>query len=626
METKDLVLLMLIPIILMSIVVYTDKNPVITGAVTAKQEESNVIGTYSIMPSFKAKIDYDLNNYNKIKESLDFIIKCAEEGKDIETCVDEINNGKINNKGKSLTWQLNCDKGAEKVLYDFAEFLQECIDSDDYNCLCTKDFKISSEKIKELGLSRINYELEVKEEGNKIKLSLLNPNIDLSYGVNTNGLSGWIPKRYFFSYSDKPIFNLFFIDLSDIKSGLGPLNELTIYKNDNNPSKIKSIDFVRQEGDNLIYPEPQVESEYSTSVPTTKIVKKPADLHPCQFKPKNIYKFCVTQNNYKVMAYDKLDGQVKERNPIIKFASYIPDLPPFPLKNLEVFDRPKAEKSVLVKWDKSDEKDLSKFRIYYAESDLKIFDSKISTEELRKNPKIVSKEIDAKNVEITVPISLNECEFDYQNKKCLFSSVDIENGKLYYSSFFNSYIYSVNVPEDKKSYDFSVTAVDKNNNEINNIDEKQRLPIVKNIQSIDDLPPSSENIVILRQQQYYEPTSKKVTFNFGEKPKNNIDGSLSNDFNAYRVYYLKYSALTQEDKARETSKILDEKLKNLKFLASVNYEQHGQPFLIELSATNPEQNNVYLFVIIASGINGNPKEEQFKVKEIGATVLQLVIQ
>ena len=82
------------------------------------------------------------------------------------------------------------------------------------------------------------------------------------------------------------------------------------------------------------------------------------------------------------MAYDKLDGQIKERNPVIKFASYVPDLPPKPLKNLEVFDRPKASKSILLKWDKSDEKDISKFRIYYADSNLKAFEKPVDEENL----------------------------------------------------------------------------------------------------------------------------------------------------------------------------------------------------------------------------------------------------
>ena len=67
-ELKYLLLLMLIPIILISLVIYIDRIPVITGLVTAQHEEINKIGTYSIIPSFKAKIDYNLEGeYKTIK-------------------------------------------------------------------------------------------------------------------------------------------------------------------------------------------------------------------------------------------------------------------------------------------------------------------------------------------------------------------------------------------------------------------------------------------------------------------------------------------------------------------------------------------------------------------------------
>lgn len=606
METKHLFLLMIVPVILVGLVLYAGSGAKITGFAVKESKESNILGTYSINPSFKTKIDYSLDDYAKIKEKLGFIIKCSQEGKDIETCIGEVN------KDSSFTWQLNCDKGAEKVLYDFAEFVQNCIDSDDNNCLCTKG--LENEKVQESMLAG-KYNIEISEYASQKQLIISTVKVnekeysDLSQAINTKDVSVRFPKQYILAYTNDKLFglNLIFTEISGEIRSLGPLNEIVLYKNSNNPDKIKAIDFVRQENDNLIYSTPG------------KIIQKSIDLHPCQLKPKNIYKFCVTQNNYKVVAFDRLDGQIKERNPVIKFASHVPDLPPAPLKNLEAIDRPKAEKSVLLKWDKSDEKDIAKFRIYYSDSSLKAFEKPI--DDVRKNPNAIAKEIDAKAIEINAPFNLAECEFDFSNKKCLFPA-EIENNKLYYSSFFNAYVYSLNVPEDRKSYDFSVTAVDRNNNEIDNI--KSKMPL-QSIQSIDDLSPSSENNVVLRLQQIYDDGSKKVTFNFGEEPLKNIDGTPLANFNNYKVYYLKYNSLTQEEKAKEISKILDWKLKNLKFLASVNYEQKGQPFFVDLSATSPASSNVYLFVITPTDINGNPKEGQYKPKEIGAQVLQLVI-
>ena len=58
MESKDLVLLLMIPLLLVGLIVYTNNAPQITGMATSQQEENNVIGYYSVMPSFNAAINY----------------------------------------------------------------------------------------------------------------------------------------------------------------------------------------------------------------------------------------------------------------------------------------------------------------------------------------------------------------------------------------------------------------------------------------------------------------------------------------------------------------------------------------------------------------------------------------
>ena len=69
MEIKDLVLLIAMPILLISIIYYTDK-PLITGAATAVKEES-ILGFYSVIPSFKAKIGYNIEEeYKKVKSDV----------------------------------------------------------------------------------------------------------------------------------------------------------------------------------------------------------------------------------------------------------------------------------------------------------------------------------------------------------------------------------------------------------------------------------------------------------------------------------------------------------------------------------------------------------------------------
>ena len=318
METKDLVLLMLIPIILIILVVYTDKSPAIIGAVTHEPKKvSNIIGTYSIMPSFKAKIDYDLNDYNKIKEEFDVILSCSQ-SKKIEACIDD-----INYDNNLFSWSLNCDKGAEKILYDFAEFLQDCFDSEENNCLCKENLELPKEKIQQYELVK-QYVLTLMQDipSQKIEIKMTEP-VDLSYSIKLNGRSIWYPNRYVITYTkDDVVLNLFFRDQIDpkieYKDAFPQKKDVTLYKHEING--LKAVDFVGELNDNLIYPNNNI------VIDSDKKSIEIKNLPNCQIKPKNIYKFCVTKKEFKITAYDKLDGQVKERPLTIKFAAYIPPI------------------------------------------------------------------------------------------------------------------------------------------------------------------------------------------------------------------------------------------------------------------------------------------------------------
>ncbi len=325
METKDFVLLMMIPLILVSLVVYTDKNVTITGFATANQKDNEIIGTYSIMPSFRAKVNYDLEDYGKIKKQLDAIIECKGNDGNVEACMQQAQNA---NNG--FQWELNCGKGTERVLYDFAEFFQDCIDSEDINCLCNKNYiELSKEDMQKYGISA-NYEYRITlnqiPSYNQIILESKIP--ELVQTINSNGFRGWVPKTFILGYNNGvPTINMFFVEGAAEKTEIetiktfGPIKELTIYKNDNNQQKIKAIDFVKQDDNNLLYP------NNKAVVDTNNKPMNANEIPFCTIKPKNIYRFCVTKKtkkDSKLMAYDAADGQVKERDATIRFAAYIP--------------------------------------------------------------------------------------------------------------------------------------------------------------------------------------------------------------------------------------------------------------------------------------------------------------
>ena len=156
METKDLVLLMLMPIILISIVFYIVKSPTITGAVTQGQkEESNKIGTYSIMPSFKANINYNLqDDYKKVKKQLNNIIDICEDKEDIEQCFNDYSN--------QFNWNcLELKDEASAILYDFVDKFNECLNLKEDGVVCR--FSLDEREIKVMkGHPRIGF-LELKD-------------------------------------------------------------------------------------------------------------------------------------------------------------------------------------------------------------------------------------------------------------------------------------------------------------------------------------------------------------------------------------------------------------------------------------------------------------------------------
>ncbi len=546
MEIKDLILLMMMPILLVSIIFYTNSNP-ITGMVAVENQENNIIGTYSINPSFRTKADYDLNDYPSIRSELDNILKKCENTQNIGKCLQDnapenwiCPGAKPGSKDESL-----------KILDDFINKFQKCAELKDDGVVCR--ISLDERDLTYLPTPQRIFEITLTDEGPRTKIELKQNKVLLR------------PPEYINFGNPIPL-----------------ANSLMFYKKNN------IVNFVEATGASFMDPS----------------VNKIIDIS----EAKGI-KFCA-KTGKKIYAYDSSDNQVKLRDIVYKFAVTYPDLPPQPLKNVEAFDKPKADKSILLKWENSSENNVAKYRIYYAESSLNVFD-KTATDDLKKNPKVIVKDIELEpSVNFEGALVTNECLFDYTSKKCGFSTsnekdIPIENNKLYFSKSSNSYIYSLVLPNDNTNYDIGITAVGKANNEINNKDDSQKITVVKSMQSIDDLPPDSLGVIKVASQ----------TFTIIKTPDKNIDGSALSDLKEYSVYYTKKQSLTQPQKGEIVNSIREGKFSQLVLLANVNAQNQ---FTIDLTQTDPQTGDIYFFVVVASDIAGNPKKDQFKVKEIGA--------
>lgn len=307
METKDLVLLMLIPIILVSIVVYTDKSPSITGAVTAKQEESNILGTYSIMPSFRAKIDYNIKEeYENIKNQLNSLINDCENSINIEQCFKE--------KSEENKW--NCVElrdEAVDILYDFVDKFNECLNLEEDSVVCRfslDEREIINRPIKsfEIRLTNENQRTRVEliEASNLLKEEYINLENLVYTGYNNKDEIGKNANsiKIIVEYQDKtPVIKESFVIGSSPRIDLS--KTFLIYKAMNG---VKFIDAAE-------------EKSFLATDPTGKIgLPKIIDLPRIKG-----FKFCAKSPSGKQFyAYDKSDNMVKLRDVVYKFAVTYP--------------------------------------------------------------------------------------------------------------------------------------------------------------------------------------------------------------------------------------------------------------------------------------------------------------
>jgi len=298
-----------------SIIGIANSDVKIPISILSPEKKNLLTGAYSIKPSFNINANYDFDDYLELKEISGTIVQCLKDN-DVSICLN-IAKG-IDDK---FDWSLGCDKGVEKIIYDFAEFYQDCLDSEDTNCLCKKDLELSEEQISNFGLAGFEYELALKEDplNKKIKIEVKKPEAGLTYNADTKDTGGWFPWKYLISYTKDGLHDLNMIFINQITGedyeykdirGLGPTKGITIYKHEKEGRKY--ADFVKESGDGIEYPVPE------------RNIKKPEGLHECKLKPKSAYRFCATAKNYKLTAYDASDNEIRERSLVYKFAVALP--------------------------------------------------------------------------------------------------------------------------------------------------------------------------------------------------------------------------------------------------------------------------------------------------------------
>ncbi|MBI2655900.1 hypothetical protein HYX06_05770 [Candidatus Woesearchaeota archaeon] len=523
METKDIILLLTIPIVLMIILFSLGKIPTITGAATA-DEANPKLGEYSIMPSFKAKIDYNINEeYGKLKTRLKQIIDECKADENMEECVSK-------KTGEDYEIQWKCGEKDTDVLYDFVDKLKDCINLQQENAMCQFSFdkreyinKVKSQRTFEIKITNWYPPMakaELFEDGKWLAMEY----VDLGRLAYSDDIKN--PAKNANSITMKVLFDEGTPIVQDFYASTdsSPRVELSRLfllhkpqKNEADAADAVSAQFI----------DAAVESNFRT--PPKNVINLP-----------NIkgMKFCA-KTGKQILAYDSIDNGVRMRDIEYKFAITFPKAAPKPLESLEAPDALKAENSIILVWNKPKE-EVDSYSIYYSNNDFS--GKKIS--DIKKDEYVKKITIDAANPARIENIDLTQCSFDSIGSPCKYDIYKnpLQPGRLYYWKSKDRIIYLANGLADGQEYYFAVTAANSQGELSNDRTISGNTYVLsegKNyIKSApaDDLAPGK----VTELDKAKTPEGKiKITW---KRPSKNIDGSEANDVLGYKIYYKKSTA------------------------------------------------------------------------------------
>lgn len=286
---------MMIPILLISTVLYAQNNTIITGAVTAQEKQTNILGTYSIMPSFKARIDYNLKGeYNSIKEQISSVINECQAAENTEQCLQE--------KANEPKWVCNDLKDdVSDILYDFIDKISECINLEENNAVCR--FSLDERDL----LTPINsFDIILTNENQRTKVESRQGTKSKADYIDLESL-GYVNdynNKNTLSKSANPI--KFIIEYQNGK----PQISRAVATDNTVPVELSKLFMFYKTNGNIRFVESTQDGSFRAPPPANKIIDVP------RFKG---FKFCA-KTGAKIYAYDESDKTVKQRDIVYKFA------------------------------------------------------------------------------------------------------------------------------------------------------------------------------------------------------------------------------------------------------------------------------------------------------------------
>jgi len=269
------------------------------------------------------------------------------------------------------------------------------------------------------------------------------------------------------------------------------------------------------------------------------------------------FKMCVTDGRFFV--YDDELEQTKELDVGIRFAINIPDItPPKAIKRLEVKDKDIAEDSIILRWDKSLDKDISHYYVYYVEFNGANEEDK--KQEFISNIKKGTKRIRIEGRDNSEWVVLNEIDLNNpkEDKKASYNTnngyIELDTNVVYDVDEDFVYVLDAKLRQeednkeepgkyaydnliDGKSYFVAITPVDIYDNENREI---KVVVVDENKGEEDDWPKDDlapDQVNLEQKNLDYVVKEQMVILKYWERIDKNTDGSKNNDLKGYRVYY-----------------------------------------------------------------------------------------
>ena len=410
------------------------------GYAVNSAEDEILYAAYNVLSSFEVKVSYNFSDFDSIVERTKTVFEeCkASAGSDIVNCLSGKLNaadsnfdfyfkkqGEITPSGAKKKWNDYCEDADTEFLNDLAEFYQDCRDSyDTQECACRFPYG--------------NYPDVFKKTGSKIEAAEVSTKI---FRAATDDLVA------------------------------GNTYSIAVEAGDYNTNFPKSI------SSGFVFEFPD-----GSKLTSPVLVKDRANKKLSFASDLSLGKCTVQNMMIRVCAVSK--KEVDGRNLTFRFALQTQDLPPPPVEGVAAGDVPRKSGLVMINWTKSPASDVTKYRIFFSNSEFQGTD-----------PKILQP---AKEIDLAAAIKVYEilgarficeagCGYElsvkYTNDPAESpKKISINPESLVFEEKTLGYHYLYSAADDQTNY-YGITAVDRKNQ------QSERFLNTPDAKSVDDVPP-----------------------------------------------------------------------------------------------------------------------------------------